>query len=241
VLLHKKKLNGKEKEMVIRIVLAVALFLLLIPQEGSVVRSSDAHAEAVGLPRVYPDAGCLETVLYERRSVREFSKEKLSLEQIAKLLFAGQGVNRPKGYRTVPSAGALFPLELFLVAGSVQDLEPGVYRYRPLEHDLVRTTPGDRRGEVAEACLGQRWMATAPAQIVISAVYERVTRRYGQRGIQYVHMESGAASQSISLEAASLGLGTTLVGAFQDQALQELIGSRSDEHPLLVLPVGFPR
>jgi SagB-type dehydrogenase family enzyme len=217
------------------------LVFLLIPQEGAVVRNVNAQSETIELPRIAPEAGCLENILHQRRSVRRFSQAELTIEQVGRLLFAGQGVNRPKGYRTVPSAGALYPLELFLVAGGVSSLEPGVYRYRPLEHDLVRVTPGDLREEVAEACLGQRWIATAPAQIVISAVSKRVTGKYGVRGVQYVHMEAGAVSQSIALEAVSLGLGTTVVGAFQDQSLQEILGSGSEEQPLLVLPVGVPR
>jgi SagB-type dehydrogenase family enzyme len=205
------------------------------------VRNVNAQSETMELPRIAPETGCLENILHQRRSVRRFSQAELTLEQVGRLLFAGQGVNRPKGYRTVPSAGALYPLELFLVVGGVSSIEPGVYRYRPLEHDLVRMAPGDRREEVAEACLGQRWMAAAPVQIVISAVYERVTGKYGSRGAQYVHMEAGAVSQSIALEAVSLGLGTTVVGAFQDQSLQEILGSGSEEQPLLVLPVGVPR
>jgi SagB-type dehydrogenase family enzyme len=232
--------TSKEEEMAGRVVLVLCL-VLLMPREGLLVRIGNAQREMIVLPRVDPEAGCLEAMLYERRSVREFSPAELTLEQVGKLLFAGQGVNRPRGYRTVPSAGALYPLEIFLVAGSVASLEPGVYRYRPLENDLVRTAPGDRRREVADACLGQRWMATAPAQIVISAVYERVTGKYGPRGKQYVHMEAGAASQSIALEAAGLGLGTTVVGAFRDLDLQEILGSRSEEQPQLVLPVGAPR
>jgi SagB-type dehydrogenase family enzyme len=217
------------------------LFFLLIPQEGVVVRNVNAQSETIELPRIAPETGCLENILHQRRSVRRFSQAELTFEQVGRLLFAGQGVNRPKGYRTVPSAGALYPLELFLVAGGVSSLEPGVYRYRPLEHDLVRVAPGDLREEVAKACLGQRWMATAPAQIVISAVSERMTGKYGARGMQYVHMEAGAVSQSIALEAVSLGLGTTVVGAFHDQSLQGILGSGSEEQPLLVLPVGEPR
>ena len=227
--------------MVGRGVLVLALFLVFVTLEGSAVRNGYTQGETIGLPRVAPEAGCLEANLYERRSVRGYAPTELTLEQVGRLLFAGQGINRAKGYRTVPSAGALYPLELFLVAGSVQSLEPGVYRYRPVEHDLVRTAPGDRRGEVAGACLGQGWMATAPAQIVISAVHERVTGKYGSRGVMYVHFEAGAASQSIAQQAVALGLGTTVVSAFRDQALRELLGSGEREQPMLVLPVGVPR
>jgi SagB-type dehydrogenase family enzyme len=219
-------------------ILALA-FIVLLPQGGSAMRMSEPAT--VVLPRVAPDAGCLEGLLHGRRSVRAFAESGLTIDDAARLLFAGQGVNRPKGLRTVPSAGALYPLELYLVVGDVPPLGPGVYRYRPVEHDLVKTADGDRRKLVAEACLNQLWMADAPAQIVICAVYERVTARYGQRGKQYVHMEAGAASQAIALEAVSLGLGTTFVGAFGDERLQGILGSRSEERPLLVLPVGRAR
>ena len=182
----------------------------------------------------------VEEALYRRSSVREFRPEPISLAQAGQLLWAAQGITRPGGYRTAPSAGALYPLELLLVAGTVHDLNSGVYRYQPREHALAPLLEGDLRGKLAVAALDQSFVKDGAAALVITAVYERTTGKYGQRGLRYVYMEVGYTSENIHLQAAALGLGTVAVGAFHDDHVQELLNLPAKEHPLLIMPVGKP-
>ena len=183
----------------------------------------------------------VEAALQQRRSVRQFATGPLELADVAQLLWAGQGVTHPDGLRTAPSAGALHPLELYLVAGEVTDLPAGVYRYRPRDHRLVPVAPRDVRRPLAAAALQQSWIADAPAVLVITGVRERTARKYGSRAERYVHMEVGHAAQNVYLQAEADGLATTMVGAFDDERLQDVLGLPADHEPLAVLPLGRPR
>ena len=146
------------------------------------------------------------------------------------------------GFRASPSAGATYPLEIYVVVGNngVKGLAPGVYRYQPHSHSLVLVKKGDVREELYSACLNQEWIRDAPVVLVIAADYERTTRVYGERGIRYVHMEVGHVGQNIYLEATALGLGTVAVGAFYDDEVRVIIGAPENHHPLYVMPVGVP-
>ena len=122
--------------------------------------------------------------------------------------------------------------------GSVDGLAPGVYKYRPQTHELVRITDDDVREELALASLGQSWVKEGAIDIVIAAVYERTTKKYGDRGIRYVHMEAGHAAQNIYLQAAALNIGMVTVGAFSDDQVKSIMGMLKEEVPLYVIPVG---
>jgi SagB-type dehydrogenase family enzyme len=183
----------------------------------------------------------VEEALEQRRSIREFSRDGLELEDVSQLLWAAQGVTGRRGYRAAPSAGALYPLEIYVVAGDVAGLSPGVYRYRPEKHDLVLITDGDRRKPLASAALDQGWVRRAPAVLVIAAVYERTMAKYGERGRRYVHMEVGHAAQNVYLQATARGLGTVMVGAFDDDEVREVLGLPADHEPLGIMPVGHGR
>jgi SagB-type dehydrogenase family enzyme len=195
----------------------------------------------VQLPQVTLDRGrSLERALHARRSVRAFADRPLALAPIARLLFAGQGVTDARGFRTAPLAGATYPLELLVVAGRVEGLAAGAWHLETRHWRLMQTVPGERRAALARAALGQAWLATAPAVLAIAAVFQRTTRRYGARGERYVHMEAGHAAQNICLMATDLGLGTTVVGAFDDDATAEILGLADAQRPLYLLPVGHP-
>ncbi len=200
-------------------------------QPASTVGISLPAARTVG-------AVSVEQALNERRSVREYSDEPLSLEHAAQLLWAAQGVTAAWGGRTAPSAGALYPLELYLVAARVDNLDSGVYRYDPLAHQLVVVSRGEVGGQLSAASLDQASVRDAAAVLVITAVYERTTVRYGDRGVRYVHMEVGHAAQNVYLQVTSLGLGCVVIGAFDDDGLREMLGAAPDEVPLYVIPVG---
>lgn len=180
----------------------------------------------------------LEEALQKRRSVREYSNEPLDITEITQLLWAAQGVTSEWGGRTAPSAGATYPLEIYVVAGNVNGLKLGVYHYIPSVHRLSGIREGDIRRELSEAALNQSWVASAPVSIVIAAVYERTTQRYGDRGIIYVHMEVGHAAQNVCLQAVALGLGAVPVGAFEDEKVKGIIRMTGKEAPLYIIPVG---
>ena len=197
------------------------------------------EAEVIKLPHPQHDSDVsLEQSLLERRSVRNYSGQPLTLEEVSQLLWAAQGITNPAGFRTAPSAGALYPLELYMVAGDVEGLEAGVYRYQPDGHRLAKTLDGDKRAQLAEAVLEQEWVEEGAVDFVFTAVYERTTGKYGERGIRYVHIEVGHAAQNLCLQATALGLGAVTVGAFYDDQVSQVLGLPAEEQPLYVIPVG---
>ena len=181
----------------------------------------------------------LEESIYKRISGRSFSGNELSLEQAGQTLWAAQGLNvdsLSSASRTAPSAGATYPMEIYLVAGNVKGLPTGLYHYQYVDHSLKMVAAGDYRGELVAAALGQSYIGDAPASIVLAAVYDRTMSRYGERGIRYVHMEAGHITQNILLQCESLGLGAVAVGAFDDQKVRALL--RLDEESLIIVPFG---
>jgi SagB-type dehydrogenase family enzyme len=180
----------------------------------------------------------VEKALSERRSVRSYVGEPLTLAEVSQLLWAAQGITNPNGGRTAPSAGALYPLEVYLLAGEVNDLPAGIYHYKPYEHALNLVIDGNQRQELYDASLSQSAVKDAAAIIVITAIYERTTVKYGERGIQYVHMEAGSVAQNIYLQAVSLDLGTVFIGAFHEDQVKRVLQLGKDETPLAIMPVG---
>lgn len=219
---------------------AVAAWLLLTlachAKEESEAMSSSG---AIPLPAVEPTVNCdLNRALRERRSIREYSDHPLNLKQLSELLWAAQGITSLGGFRTAPSAGATYPLEVWVAAGNVEGLEKGLYRYDPREHVLRLVRKGDFRKGLAAASLGQMWMSAAPAMVIFTAVPTRTTRRYGERGMRYIYNEVGHASQNLSLAAAALQLGTVVVAAFDDDEVAKLMELPRGEIPLYIMPVG---
>ena len=180
----------------------------------------------------------VEQAIRRRRSTRQFPDKPVSLEDLSQVLWAAQGVTGAYNERTAPSAGSTFPLEMYVVAGNVSDLPAGVYKYEPRAHKLSRISSGDIRAGLAEAAIQQKCVSRCAVAVVLAAVYERTTAEYGERGIQYVHMEIGHVGQNIHLQAAALGLGSVAVGAFEDHAVASLLGLPRNEHPLYIMPLG---
>ena len=217
-----------------------ALFLSsgCIPAEEPAPPSLPSEIE-VKLPEPRYDSGVsIEETLLKRRSVRDYTGKPLTLPEVSQLLWAAQGITDPQGFRTAPSAGATYPLETYVVVGDVENLTEGVYRYKSAEHKLVKVLDGDYRAQLAGAALGQRMVKEGAVNIVFTAIYERTTRRYGDRGIRYVHMEVGHAAQNVYLQAVALGLGTVVVGAFSDDQVREILKLPEDEQPLYIIPAG---
>ena len=178
----------------------------------------------------------VEEAISQRRSIREYKDAPLSLTEVSQLLWSAQGITVNSGGRTVPSAGALYPLEIYLVAGKVANLKPGIYRYNPEKHSLIKVVEGDKRLDLFSSSLHQSSIKNAPVSLVICAQYERTTQKYGERGKRYVHMEVGHVGQNIYLQAKSLGLATVVIGAFTDEAVKKVLNTKED--PLYIMPVG---
>ena len=190
----------------------------------------------------------LEEAILKRRSRRDFRDSPLTLGEVSQILWAAQGITDETGLRAAPSAGALYPLDVYLVVGKqgVEDLEEGVYQYLPRHrlpresHSLQFTLQGDVRQTLAQLSVEQMFIAEAPVSLVITAEYERTTGKYGDRGVRYVHMEAGHVGQNVYLQAEALGLGTVTVGAFQDEGISQALNLPSGYRPLYVMPVGHP-
>jgi SagB-type dehydrogenase family enzyme len=177
----------------------------------------------------------LEQTISARRSRRDFSPEPLTLEQIGQLTWAAQGQDARSRYRTTPSAGATYPLELFVVTSD------GFFRYLPAEHSLEKVLEQDLRSALSSAAWGQEFIRAAPLTLVFAARFSRTTNRYGQRGIRYVYMEAGHAAQNVHLQAESLGLGSVAVGAFDDASVSKVLSLQDYTEPIYMVVVGYCR
>lgn len=189
------------------------------------------------------DKVSVRAALKQRRSVRSFAPAPLTLDDMSQLCWAAQGVTDEKGHRTAPSARAIYPLELYVAAGSVTGLSAGLYHYQPASHSLQLVTPGDKRPLLDQA-VGQSWnpIAQAPAVFVVSGNVAKMTNSEDplvkERGAQFMWVEAGLASQGFFLEATAMGLGSVYTGGFRPKDMQAVLGLPSSEEVLAVLPVG---
>ena len=200
---------------------------------------SDTNNRLIELPDPETQGSVpLETTLRKRRSVRSFKQEPLSLAAVSQLLWAAQGITSRYGFRTAPSAGALYPLELYVAVGNVEKLETGIYNYTPREHGLILIEKGDRRAALARAALGQSPVSQAPVVFIIAAVPARTAVKYGQRSWRYVFQEAGHAAQNLCLQAVALKLGSVVIGAFSDPDIVKILKLKEGELPVCIIPVG---
>ena len=219
-------------------------------QEGPDKRATGIHPDKRGdimsirLPEPGHRGITVEEALRERRSVREYSEKAVSMAELSELLFAAQGITGEiygTDLRTAPSAGALYPMEVYVFAHSVEGLNPGLYHYRPRGHALDLIRKGNMRRKVSDAGLGQRPLQEAAVVIALTGVFNRTTGKYGERGIKYVLMEAGHVAQNVLLEVVSLGLGAVPIGAFNDEAFDQLIGLDSkNTGTLYLIALGRP-
>jgi len=181
--------------------------------------------------------------LARRRSIRHYSLKPLSLGSLSQILWAAQGVTEMDGgFRTAPSAGALYPLEVYVVVrkDGVEDLPEGVYHYRPKGHVLTLVKNGDLSSDLEVATWGQESVKEAAATFVITGVLNRTAEKYGRRGTQFMLQECGHAAQNAFLQATALGVGTVVIGAFSEGAVRRVLGAVTGERPLYVQPLGKP-
>jgi SagB-type dehydrogenase family enzyme len=203
-----------------------------IVARATIVASSQTMA--LPAPRVQGTL-TLEETLARRRSVREYTDVPLTLVEIGQLLWAAQGITSSIGQRTAPSAGGLYPLQVFVAT------RDGVYHYEPASHSMTTQIVGDKRQALSDASLQQSAVRDAPAVFVIAAVYARTSQKYGDRTERYVQLEAGHAAQNILLQAVALNLGGVTIGAFEDDKVQKAIALPQDHQPLYVIPVGHPK
>ncbi len=203
---------------------------------------SYAGARVVELPEPGYRGLSVEEALGKRHSVRSYNDEPISMAQLSQLLFSAQGITGSGGgyaRRASPSAGALYPFEVYVVATRVKTLPPGIYHYVVREHALELVKEGGFRKEIMEAGLSQSSLGDAAAVIVLTAIFDRTRSKYGERGFRYVYMEAGHIAQNLCLEAVSLGLGSVTVGAFTDEEVNRVIGVDGvSEAAIYLLPVG---
>lgn len=199
------------------------------------VRSASV-ASHVALPPPATDGDMsVERALERRRSIRDFDSEELTTAQLGQLLWAGQGVTGPNGQRTAPSAGALFPLELYAVTARQ------VLHYLPDGHRAEVRTNTDLRAELADAALGQDVVSAAPVVIVVAAAPDRTRVRYGARATTFVDLEAGHAAENMLLQATAMGLGAVPIGAFDPERVASAVPLPPGQVALYLIPVGHPR
>jgi len=226
----------------------LTIFTLIKPEKPRRNNGLVVKEEEILLP--YPSLKgpmSLEEAIARRRSIREYSDKPLFLMHLSQILWAAQGITDVKrSFRAAPSAGATYPLELYVVVGEngvainkTYFLKAGVYKYNVKRHSLVLVKEGDVRESLAKAALNQEWVRKAPVSIVIVAIYERTTKFYGERGVRYVLIEVGHVGQNIYLQATALRLGTVAVGAFYDDEVRKIISASENEHPVYIMPIGI--
>jgi len=198
-------------------------------------------AKKISLSRVFPvESLSLVEVLKRRRSVRSFSPKPLSLNALSFLLWATAGIQRSEHgykYRTVPSAGALYPVETYLVVNNVEDLENALYHYSVEEHALEELNSGDFGGKVAHAALEQKMCLNAQLVLIWTAIFERSKWKYAQRAYRYVYLEVGHMAQNLAVAATGIGLGSCQIGAFFDDEVNQILGVDGKEESAIYLSV----
>jgi SagB-type dehydrogenase family enzyme len=223
------------------IVFLMAAFVGVTAMSSS-VNGEDKTAQAATIKLPAPrltSSTSVEEAISKRRSVRQYKDSALSLSELSQLLWAAQGItDTARGLRTAPSAGALYPLEVYAVVGNVTGLAPGIYKYKCKTHELETVSLGDSREDLAAAALGQGAITQAAVDIVWTAVYERCAKKYQERAELYVPIEVGHSAENVFLQATALSLGAVVMGAFYEDKVQAVLKSPKDERALYIMPIG---
>lgn len=185
-----------------------------------------SSSEKIKLPVPDHQGPAFETSLKKRRSIRNFKSAGISLQELSQLLFAAQGITGKmygKNLRTAPSGGALYPIELYVVINNVTGIEKGIYHYSVIDHSLELIKKGDHTDQVTDASFKQEMAGEASVTFIMTAIFARITSKYGDRGYRYAYIECGHISQNIYLQSTSLGLGSVCIGAFSDSDVNSLL------------------
>ncbi|MHC4444959.1 MAG: SagB/ThcOx family dehydrogenase [Planctomycetota bacterium] len=217
------------------LVCTMAIILVTVTVTPMVTGSAD-HKNKILPPPDLTGKMSVQQALMLRRSCREFSDKPLTVKQIGQLCWAGQGItDKDKGFRTAPSAGALYPIELYMVTAQ------GIDRYNPKEHSLQRYMTGNHKKALQTAGLDQESIGRVPVCFVITAVVERTAKKYGKKAEQYCMQESGHVAQNILLQATALKLAGLPIGGYKDQQVTDLLKLPKNHRVLYILPIGHPK
>ena len=228
-------MHPRMKSFVMLMFVVLALILIFIQREkrAKEMKNSDALQSIKLPPPRSRGIVSVEEAILKRRSERSYNSQPLTWKEISQLLWAAQGITDVKmGLRSAPSAGAVYPIEIYVV------FEEGLYHYIPDGHTLEKLSNEDLRPALCRAALGQKPIEDAPMDIVITAVYERTAGKYGERGSRYVHMEAGHVAENIQLQAVAAGLGSVPIGAFSDEGVAKALSLPRECSPLYIIPIG---
>lgn len=203
-------------------------------------RAVNIHTQtAIKLPDpILSSNTSIEEALKFRRSIREYKNEPLTINQVSQLLWSAQGITSPNGFRTAPSAGGLYPLQIFVVCNHVTGLQSGFYQFSPESHSLILLSTDNLAPSLAAGAFDQNSIKSAAIDIIITALYSRTIKKYGDRGIRFAILEAGHSAENIYLQAVSLKLGTVAIGGFDDAAIKKSLGLSDEYEPLYIMPVG---
>jgi len=222
----------------------ITFVLLLISgcgdtDEKTAVEFTPDDSEVITLPEPRYDSDIsLEESLLNRRSIRDYGNDPVTLQEVSQLLWAAQGVTDTSGHRTAPSAVALYPLSIYVIAGNVSEIVDGVYVYTPDNHSIKRIKNGDFRDELATAAMGQASIRQGAVSFVVTVDYGMVMSRFGDKGERFGTLEAGHAAQNLCLQATALDLGLVTAGAIYDDQVADVLDLPENLTPLYVIPVG---
>jgi len=206
--------------------------------------------EVIQLPKPdIPESHSYKSLLLLRQSLRAYSKEPLTLQEISYLLWASTGVQRierrlgmPFGFRTAPSAGGIYPNETYLAIKNVTGLEQGIYYYNVEKHHLEFIKKGDFSGQLKSACGDQNWVLHAPVVFLWTAIFQRTANNYGQRGYRYVYMDVAHIGAQCAFAALDLKMGSVPIAAFYDDEINDILGADGEKESVIYLTlVGRPK
>lgn len=200
-----------------------------------IVLSIQTMAKDIKLPQPNSSGSIsLEQSIASRRSERSYQANELSPQQLSQILWAAQGITDPEfGLRAAPSAGALYPLSIYIAKGD------GLFRYISSGHKLVQLSTEDKRPSIMRASLGQAWIRQAPVSIILAANFKITQEKYGPRAYRYVCMEAGHVAENILLQAVSLGLASIAIGAFWDDVIKVTLELPDNQDPLYIISLGY--
>ncbi|MDZ7798180.1 MAG: SagB/ThcOx family dehydrogenase [Patescibacteria group bacterium] len=227
--------------LIILIVIIIGFIYLWLNQD-EVLKDENknmnlSNKETIKLPEPRKDSEVsLEAAINKRSSVREYSDQEISLKDLSQILWAANGTNE-KGSRTAPSAGALYPIELYVV-GKFENYAAGIYHYQTPNHTLEKIKEGDFLSELSEISLDQQWIRKAPLNIVVTGVVSRTAEKYRERAEQYVALEAGPVGQNIYLQVSALNLGTVSVGALHDDQMSDFLDFEPSQKAYYIFPIG---
>lgn len=232
--------NFRLKMKYLKIKILTILFLLYLYSV-----SNFAQQKSIPLPKPsYKSSVSFEETIYKWKATRNFKEQPLNLKQISQLLWAAFGTTIDgvsSATRVFPSAGAIYPLDIYVVVGNVKELEAGIYKYDFKKHSIELIKKGDFRKELTVSALNQYFINKAPVSFIWTASYDKMGR-YAERGkTRYIHIDLGHSAQNLTLQATALGLGTVQVGAFKDEEVRNLLGLPKDKTPVYIMPVGYPQ